>query len=137
MWRVLFISFAWMCTTCKSDQGNVITIAGNPTPSQGSEGGVGTYATLTQPSFLDVDENAGVIYVTESSSHVVKSISLQGVVSTIAGSKSNSGSTNGVGSYARFRNPLGVALDGVGSAIFIADSSNNIIRRLQCYVLLI
>jgi hypothetical protein len=114
-----------------------VTIAGGAIPGQGSEGGVGTYALLNGPSYLDVDDNAGVIYFTEASSNVVKAVSLQGIVSTIAGSMSNPGSTNGVGSYALFTLPLGVAIDGVGSAIFIADSNNHIIRRLPSYVLLI
>lgn len=109
-------------------QGNVVTFAGSLTVSQADA--LGTNAVLKNPSFLDIDD-AGVIYFTDSYNNAVKSISLQGIVSRIAGNANSVGSTNGVGSNALFNSPSGVALDGVGSAIFIADSSNQIIRRLQ------
>jgi len=50
------------------------------------------------------------------------------VVTTLAGN-GISGSTDGVGTVARFYQPLGVSLDGVGG-LYVADYANHIIRRV-------
>jgi hypothetical protein len=53
-----------------------------------------------------------------------------GVVTTLAGQSGNPGSADGIGSVARFHNPLGVAVDGSGT-LYVADSGNNTIRVTQ------
>ena len=111
MWRVvLSISCAWIYTTCTGYQGNVVTVT-----------------DIGYSQFLSVD-SSGVVYATQFSQHTVISISPQGAVSTIAGSGSP-GTANGIGTNAQFINPLGIAIDSVGSAIFICDQGNHAIRR--------
>lgn len=51
-------------------------------------------------------------------------------MSTLAGAPGTPGSANGAGSAARFNTPLGVAADAAGN-VFIADSKNNVIRKLD------
>ena len=110
MWIVaLIVSCAWMCTTCTGYQGNVVTV------------------TNTEWStFLSVD-SSGVVYATQF--YTVISISPQAAVSTIAGSGIFSGMQNGIGTKAQFNYPSGIAIDSVGSAIFICDENNHAIRR--------
>ena len=60
--------------------------------------------------------------------NVVGSAVVAGTVATLAGSVS-SGSTNGVGTVARFSMPKGVSLDGAGG-LYVADSGNHVIRRV-------
>jgi hypothetical protein len=48
---------------------------------------------------------------------------------TLAGSPGTFGSTDGTGSGARFNQPSGVAVDGVGN-VYVADESNGTIRRI-------
>jgi len=50
-------------------------------------------------------------------------------VTTLAGTAGSTGSTDGTGSTARFNIPNGVASDSSGN-IYVADSSNNIIRKI-------
>lgn len=50
--------------------------------------------------------------------------------STLAGSTTNSGSADGVGSAARFYRPWSIAVDG-SSNVFVADSWNGVIRKIK------
>ena len=52
----------------------------------------------------------------EESNHLIRLLVLSsGVVSTLAGQAGSSGSTNGLGTNARFRDPYGIALDAAGT----------------------
>jgi hypothetical protein len=98
------------CPTCTGYQGNVVTVT-----------------NMEQSFFLSVD-SSGVVYAAQFYQHTVISISPQAAVSKIAGSGSI-GTVNGIGTNAQFSYPEGIAIDSVGSAIFICDQGNHAIRR--------
>ena len=52
-----------------------------------------------------------------------------GTVATLAGTARLSGSVDGTGAAARFKNPRGVAVDGVGN-VYVADTDNHVIRKV-------
>ena len=52
-----------------------------------------------------------------------------GTVTTLAGTAASSGSVDGTGAAARFKNPRGVAVDGVGN-VYVADTNNHVIRKV-------
>lgn len=52
------------------------------------------------------------------------------VVSTLAGTAGEPGSTDGTGAAARFKDPNGIAVDSFGN-IFVADASNSTIRKIS------
>ncbi len=56
-------------------------------------------------------------------------ITSAGVVSTIAGSPGQTGSTDGTNGTALFSTPRGIAVDGATN-VYVADSGNSIIRKL-------
>ena len=65
------------------------------------------------------------------SSHVVRRVGIaSGAVTTLAGSAYAQGYINGVGSNARFSQPLGLALYAAGAKAFIADYTNYAIRSM-------
>jgi len=105
--------------------GIVTTFAGNGT--QGSNDGSATQASFSYPTGITVGPD-GAVYVADWGNHVIRKISA-GVVSTLAGGKSQSGSVDGIGSAARFDHPYAVATDRSGN-IFVADESNHVIRRV-------
>lgn len=107
--------------------GMVSTLAGLAGAS-GSADGTGNAARFNTPSGVAVDA-AGNVYVADTSNQTLRKISPAGAVSTLAGQAGNPGSADGTGNQARFRNPLGVAVDGAGN-VYVADSDNNTIRKV-------
>lgn len=74
-------------------------------------------------------DGAGNVYVADTNNHTVRRITPDRVVTTIAGSPGQPGSTDGTGPAARFSGPQGVATDGDGN-VYVADTGNHTIRRI-------
>jgi hypothetical protein len=104
--------------------GVATTVAGT---IQGYQDGPVATARFDNPVAIAVDE-AGNIYVADSFNNMIRKVSTDGMVSTIAGQFS-AGSTNGTGTAATFNNPHGVCVDNTGN-LFIADNLNNMIRKI-------
>jgi len=80
------------------------------------------------PAGLATDE-AGNVYVADVHNHAIRRITPAGVVSTLAGSPTVTGSSDGKGKAAQFNYPSAVATDRSGN-VYVADSSNYTIRRV-------
>jgi hypothetical protein len=52
-------------------------------------------------------------------------------VTTLAGLAGSAGSADGIGSAARFNQPGGIAVDNTTGVVYVADSFNNTIRRIE------
>jgi serine/threonine protein kinase/sugar lactone lactonase YvrE len=99
-------------------------LAGKP----GRQDGSGSAARFLAPLGIAAD-HAGNIYVAEFASDIIRKITPEGEVSTLAGSAGNPGSTDGTGDNAHFRNPWSVAVDSTGD-VYVADKSNFTIRQI-------
>ncbi|MBI3886737.1 MAG: hypothetical protein HY302_13550, partial [Opitutae bacterium] len=106
--------------------GVVTTLAGTAN-SGGSTDGTGSAARFNTPRAITFASNDGNLYVVEGQ-NIVRQVTLGGVVSTFAGLANNSGTTDATGTSARFNNPNGIAA--LGSNLFIADTSNSVIRQV-------
>jgi sugar lactone lactonase YvrE len=100
----------------------LVKIHNNPTRNKNHED------RFWAPFGIAVDANENV-YVADTANNVIRKISSQGVLTTLAGMVGQPGSADGTGSAARFRNPWSVAVDGSGD-VFVADMSNNTIRKI-------
>ena len=104
--------------------GVVTTLAGTA-GSAGSTDGSGAAARFKYPSGVAVDRQ-GNVFVADTDNQVIRQITSSGEVTTVGGAASP-GSTDGVGTAARFFNPKGIAADAAGR-IYIADRSNHTVR---------
>jgi streptogramin lyase len=108
----------------------ITTIAGSP-GAFGNMDGTNGFARFAQPYGVAVDQN-GIVYVADKYSDTIRKVAPSGldwVVTTIAGQVGNPGSTDGVGSDARFNGPTSIAA-GPDGYLYVADQGNNVIRLL-------
>ncbi len=106
--------------------GRVSTVTGSP--HAGAADGANGAAQFNWPTGLARDQ-AGNLYVADSNNALIRKISPDGQVTTLAG-VGHAGSDDGPGSAAGFHFPTGVAVDRQGD-VYVADSANNLIRRIS------
>lgn len=102
----------------------VETIAG--TGGAGAADGPANAATFALPNGVAVDSDA--VYISDCSAHNIRKLA-DGYVTTVAGS-GGSGLRDGLGTYAKFNAPAGLAI-GPNHALFVADGTA--IRRIDSY----
>ena len=107
--------------------GYVTTFAGSA-GLIGSTDATGSAARFKVPYGVATD-SAGNVYVADWSSDTIRKITPAGVVTTLAGSAGQVGSTDATGSAARFSGPWGVATDSSGN-VYVADRNNDTIRKI-------
>ena len=107
--------------------GMVSTLAGMPGQS-GSEDGAGSAARFNSPTGIAVDIS-GTLFVTDTENHTIRTITANGVVSTLAGLAGQTGNEDGAGGAARFDSLEGIAVDTLGN-LFVADTGNHTIRKI-------
>src|SRR5258706_238877 len=107
--------------------GVVTTLAGTA-GVEGTSDGIGVAASFKSPVDVATD-SAGNVYVADSGSNTIRKITPAGVVTTLAGTPSVVGSTDGTGAAASFNFPHGVATDSTGN-VFVADGFNHSIRKI-------
>jgi hypothetical protein len=106
--------------------GKVTTLAGTGAIT-GSADGVGIAASFKMPMGITTDGKK--LYVADSGNHTIRKIVVStGAVTTFAGTAGNYGSTDGIGTSARFNVPNGITTD--GKNLYVTEAFNNIIRKI-------
>ncbi len=94
----------------------------------GSRDGTGLQALFNVPQGITVAAN-GDVYVTDTGNHIIRKITPEGVVTTVAGLPESRGFSDGTANTARFDSPQALAVDATGT-LFVADTGNNLIRKI-------
>lgn len=105
--------------------GTVSTLAGSG--AFGSTNGIGTNAEFSVPEGVAVD-GSGNVYVGDYSNDVIRKITPDGEVSTLAGS-GIFGFADGNATTAQFKGPGKLAVDAMGN-IYVSDTQNHSIRKI-------
>jgi sugar lactone lactonase YvrE len=108
--------------------GNVTTYAGSETSVSGYKDGYRKDALFDQP--MDICAGGdGTLFIVEYDNNVVRKISPDGTVSTVAGN-GKIGFVDGIGTEAEFSYPSGIAVSSDGT-LYVADEGNNRIRQIS------
>ncbi|OFW28432.1 MAG: hypothetical protein A3G76_04800, partial [Acidobacteria bacterium RIFCSPLOWO2_12_FULL_65_11] len=107
--------------------GVVTTVAGSA-GSPGSTDATGNAARFSSPNGVAVD-SAGILYVADTNNHTLRTITVAGVVSTVAGTALSPGSTDDTGSAAQFNFPTGIAVGSTG-VVYVADQGGHTVRKM-------
>ncbi len=121
-----FALLSWIACAKKNDYPMVTTFAG--TGKMGSTDGSGISACFSNLMGVAVDDN-GNIFVADSRNNMIRKISADGIVTTVAGN-GVAGSRDGRGDSASFFYPEGIAVDKKG-ILYVADTHNSLIRKIS------
>ena len=109
--------------------GTITTVAGSGTPGFTGDGGSATSAQLHGPFGVAVD-SSGNLYIADTGNEVVRKVSPDGTMSTVAGTGTRGYlGDGGAARSAWLDGPEAVAVDAAGN-LYIADTFNGRIRRV-------
>jgi sugar lactone lactonase YvrE len=110
--------------------GKIATVAGNGEEGSAGDGGPAIAARLSYPSGLAVD-SAGNLYIAIPSKGVVRKVSRNGIITTVAGRGTRGLSGDGgLATDAELRNPASITVDAAGN-LYIVDAGISGIRRVS------
>lgn len=78
-----------------------------------------------------VSDGVDKLYIADTCNQLIRQVDTKtGVLTTLAGIRKTAGSSDGVGTLARFNGPQALALDGKGN-LYVADTANQTIRKIS------
>jgi sugar lactone lactonase YvrE len=105
------------------------TFAGNSTVGYTGDGGPAIAAQLNLPQCVAVDA-AGNVYIADWFNNVIREVTVNGNITTIAGNGTQGYSGDGAAATsAQLSFPNGLAIDSAGN-LYIADTGNDVIREV-------
>jgi hypothetical protein len=121
--------------------GTVTTVAGKSPPGYSGDGGQARDAQMNEPRMLTFD-GAGTMYIVDTFNQVVRRVGTDGVITTLAGHTGGYTPRNDSDCKADFHGDGGPAPQatlscphsaavGANGDLFIADSANHVIRRVD------
>ncbi|MBS1828547.1 MAG: hypothetical protein JST93_24790 [Acidobacteria bacterium] len=112
-----------------SPSGIITTVAGNGSLGYSSDGVPAISASINAIVSVAPD-NAGNLFISDSTTHRIRKISTDGMLTTVAGNGAPAFSGDGgLATRASLAHPQGIAVDAQGN-IYIADTGNHRIRKV-------
>ena len=128
----LYITDVANCVVQEDNMGSFLTVAGTgDCGADSGDSGLATSATLNHPWKTAID-GAGNLYISEPTGSTVRRVDgYTGIITTLAGTGSPGyAGDGGPATSALLNTPTGVVVD-TGGNLFIADTSNNLVRRVD------
>ncbi len=124
----VYVTDTYNHTVRKISQTGVVTTFAGLATTGGSADGTGSAARFAFPASITAD-SLGDVYVADQYNYKIRMITPTGTVTTLAGMAQSPGSADGTGTVARFNYPFGIAVNGAGNLLYVADTSNHSIRQ--------
>ncbi len=112
--------------------GIITTVAGTGENGSGPDGGLATETALQSPRGIGFDAK-GNLYIADSPSQRIRRVdAVTGIMTTVAGDGTVGYSGDGgPATEAQLNQPQGLEVDRARNLLYIADSDNNVVRRLR------
>ncbi|KAL0486568.1 NHL repeat-containing protein, partial [Acrasis kona] len=113
--------------------GNISRVSGTGASSTTGDGNLAILASVNKPTGIASDSINNMLYIAESSSHVIRAINrTSGLIKTIAGISGTYGyNMDGIATQSTLNNPRHIKLAYNNTILFIADSGNSRVRSLN------
>lgn len=121
----LFVTDTGLHAIRKVTTAGVSTFIAGRIPS-GAANGIGAAASFKSPEGMAVDPS-GTVFIADTVNHIIRKVTLDGTVTTFAGTAGTAGSSDGIN--ALFRSPSGACSDPLGN-LYVADTGNHTIRKI-------
>ncbi len=107
----------------------ITTVAGSGNRGFSGDGGPATQANLSRPQSVAVDR-LGRVYFSDSDNHRIRTVGLDGIITTFAGNGQlgNSGD-GGPATQASLSDPIGLVFDVQGN-LYVVDDMASVVRRI-------
>ena len=114
--------------------GIVTTIAGIGISGSGGDLGLAREADLYQPEDVAVDD-LGRVYIADTGNHLIRMVDTEGIIDTLAGMRGAAVDPITVAAASRarsavLRTPRSITLDNHQRNLYVADTGNNLVRRI-------
>ncbi len=114
------------------DNHRVETTVGATPDVQSYRAGTGLDARFSGPTAVETTDDGSVSYIADTGNHVIRSYdAATGKIDLVAGTPQIPGYRNGLFDAARFDSPDGLSLSDDESTLFVADTSNHVIRAVD------
>ncbi len=122
----------WSLQNLTGASPTIVAGGGTLSPTQ-ADGGPAVDAALDQPSAIALDA-AGNLYIAETGANRIRKVNLaSGIITTVAGNGTAGYSgDHGAAIAAALNAPAGIEANAAGD-LFIADTGNNVIRRVDAF----
>ncbi len=124
----VYVADMFNCTIRKITPGGVVSTLAGSADQEGATDGAGAAARFRYPRSLALDA-AGNLYVADTDNFLIRQVTPAGVVTTLAGMAQTSGTTDGVGSAARFNYTAGITCDAANN-LYVTEEQSHSIRKL-------
>ena len=124
----VYVADLYSHTIRKITPAGVVTTLAGTVGVTGSADGTGATARFSSPRGIATD-SGGNVYVSDTGNHTIRKITPAGVVTTLAGTASVTGSADSTGAAASFNIPQGIATDTSGN-VYVGDYGNGTVRKI-------
>jgi DNA-binding beta-propeller fold protein YncE len=93
--------------------------------------GVSGCSYFRAPSGIVIDPTNTYLYVSDAGNNRIRKVRISDGQTWLVAGSGSAGYTNGVAASASFNRPYGLTIDASGSNLYVADSNNHVIRKID------